>query len=79
MTTEMAKNWDKDKDFLLSLGVDAGDAMQAAWDSESRKSPYSTVCDPEDETCEACGDGPTGRGCSECADFDEYAAEMAAS
>jgi len=28
---------------------------QGAWDSESRKSPYSTVCDPnEDDFCEEC-------------------------
>jgi hypothetical protein len=28
---------------------------QAAWDSESRKSPYSTVADPDDENyCEGC-------------------------
>lgn len=38
------------------------------WDSESRKSPFSTVCDPdEDDYCEACdstiqydGDDPHG-------------------
>lgn len=32
---------------------------QSWWDSESRKSPYSTVADPEDETCEVCGEEPT--------------------
>jgi hypothetical protein len=31
------------------------DPEQAWWDSESRKSPYSTVADPEDEGCEVCG------------------------
>lgn len=31
------------------------DAAQAQWDSERRGSPYSTVSDPEDETCEVCG------------------------
>lgn len=31
------------------------DPMQTWWDSESRKSPYSTVCDPnEDDYCECC-------------------------
>ncbi len=55
------------------------DKAQSMWDSESRKSPYSTVCDPEDETCEACGSGPSDAGCSECYDLDEYAMEMAAS
>ena len=28
------------------------------WDSEKRNSPYSTVCDPEDESCECCGCDP---------------------
>lgn len=40
------------------------DPAQASWDSESRKSPYSTVADPSDESyCEGCDsevvyDGP---------------------
>ena len=33
-----------------------GEALEARlWDSEKRNSPYSTVCDPnEDDFCEAC-------------------------
>ncbi len=31
------------------------DPQQTMWDSEKRSSPYSTVCDPSDETyCESC-------------------------
>lgn len=31
------------------------EALEARlWDSERRSSPFSTVCDPEDETCEIC-------------------------
>jgi hypothetical protein len=31
------------------------DPMQTKWDSEKRNSPYSTVCDPnEDDYCEFC-------------------------
>ena len=28
---------------------------QRMWDSEKRNSPYSTVADIEDESCECCG------------------------
>lgn len=46
--------------YAVSFGQAARDASerceeQAAWDSESRQSPYSTVADPEDDTyCEGC-------------------------
>jgi hypothetical protein len=36
-----------------------------AWDSESRRSPFSTVADVEDEYCDACGDAHT---CEDCTD-----------
>jgi hypothetical protein len=58
MSTEMSRRYEQDKDFLLSLGTDP----QSAWDSEKRSSPYSTVSDPSDETCECCG----GSGCEDC-------------
>lgn len=66
MSTEMSRRFAADKDFLMSLGVDAGDAMEAAavWDSESRQSPYSTVADPEEEFCMDCE--AVGGTCAEC-------------
>ena len=40
---------------------------QACWDSESRKSPYSTVADPDEEFCDHVDPfGETGEICDEC-------------
>lgn len=39
------------------------DQAQIQWDSESRKSPYSTVADPhEDDYCESCDSKVTYKG-----------------
>ncbi len=37
---------------------------EAAWDSESRESPFSTVSNVEDEFCDACGDEHTCEDCN---------------
>lgn len=44
-----------DSIFVDSRDPRANDLAQAWWDSESRKSPYSTVCDPyAEDFCEDC-------------------------
>lgn len=35
-------------------GADQMNDPQTCWDSESRKSPFSTVADIEDEFCDEC-------------------------
>ena len=58
-------------------------AMQASWDSEKRNSPYSTVCDPNEDTyCEGCDSDYAADGTCKCGSHDketeeEYYAAMA--
>jgi hypothetical protein len=47
---------------------DVCEGAQLWWDSESRKSPFSTVCDPEDEFCEDC-EAAAAEHCDECAAY----------
>jgi len=48
------------------------------WDSEKRSSPYSTVADPDDETCECCGYDPCKCETQPEETEEEYLAAMAA-
>lgn len=56
----------------MSFPVTESEAARV-WDSESRRSPYSTVADIEDEFCEDCEAASAIDGedmCAECANFE---------
>jgi hypothetical protein len=71
-TTERSTMYDeREIDWQAAERLAATDRFNdpvASWDSESRQSPYSTVCDPHDEHCDDC-DASDGEFCAECAEY----------